>query len=389
MRIAVNTLAVMPGITVSAEIYTSFLVRALLNADTQNEYVLILRKDNRHIFPEEGERVTHFLSPVGVRSRFGRVLWEQTVLPWVCKSQRFDILLIPTGVGPLWVPCRSIVVVTVMQSFQFPNSLPLVRRCYYRWFHWFSIRQASRVVAISQQGRRDIIRYVDVDPAKVEVVYPGVPEEFRAKAKATNLDPIAKIVDGQDYILAVGPVQPYKNLDLLIRAFGIISAQGFPHHLVITSSGRPVPCILKRLVDEIGVTGRVQFIERFLSREELASLYSGAAVFVHPSSGEQFGLTVAEAMACGAPVVTSDLPSFREQVGDAGIIVEVGNLKALCDGIFAVLSDPGLQKEMAYRSLERSRQFSWNLSAQRMVTILKEVVGECGGLRVYNPRVRL
>ncbi len=74
MRIAVNTLAVMPGITVSAEIYTSFLVRALLDADTQNEYVLILRKDNRHVFPEEGERVAHFLSPVGVRSRFGRVL---------------------------------------------------------------------------------------------------------------------------------------------------------------------------------------------------------------------------------------------------------------------------------------------------------------------------
>jgi len=114
----------------------------------------------------------------------------------------------------------------------------------------------------------------------------------------------------------------------------------------------------------------------------MASLYSGAAVFVHPSSGEQFGLTVAEAMACGAPVVASDLGPFREQVGDAGIIVEVGNLKALCDGIFAVLSDPALQKEMAHRSLERSREFSWNLSAQRMIAIFKEVVGDCGGMQV-------
>jgi glycosyltransferase involved in cell wall biosynthesis len=219
-----------------------------------------------------------------------------------------------------------------------------------------------------------------VDPTKVEVVYPGVQEEFRATAIATNCNPTREIVDGQEYILAVGPVQPYKNLDLLIRAFGSIKTRGFPHSLVIASSGQPVPSNLKRLVDEIGVAGEVRFIERFLSREELASLYSGATVFVHPSSGEQFGLTVAEAMACGAPVIVSDLGPFREQVGDAGIIVEVGNLEALCDGIFAVLSKPSLQKEMAHRSLERSRQFSWNLSAHRMIAIFKEAVGDCGGL---------
>jgi glycosyltransferase involved in cell wall biosynthesis len=130
------------------------------------------------------------------------------------------------------------------------------------------------------------------------------------------------------------------------------------------------------LADEIGVASEVCFIERLLSREELVALYSGASLFVHPSSTEQFSLTVVEAMACGAPVVTSDLPSFREQVGDAGVLVGVGNLEALCDGIFKVLSEPARQKEMAQRSVERSRQFSWIVSARKMVAILGGVLGE-------------
>lgn len=376
MRVAVNTLAVMPGITVSAVTYTSCLVRSLLDVDTKNEYLLILRRDNRHIFPQKGKKVSHYVSPVGDGSRVGRVVWEQLFLPWVCRSRQIDLLLIPTGVGPIWLPCRSIVVVTLMQAFHMPDSLPWLQRMYYRCFQPISLRHASRVVALSEQGRQDIQRYIGLDPTKTEVVYPGVPEEFRPISKDPSFTPIAEISESQDYILAVGPVQPYKNLDLLIRAFRTVRELGLPHHLVIASGGQVVPSGLKCLVDEIGVASEVCFIERLLTREELVTLYSKASVFVHPSSTEQFNLTVLEAMACGAPVVTSDLPSFREQVGDAGIVVEVGNVKALCDGILMILSDPARRKEMAQRSLERSQNFSWVVSARKMVAIFGGVLGE-------------
>ncbi|KRT68792.1 MAG: group 1 glycosyl transferase [candidate division NC10 bacterium CSP1-5] len=373
MRVAINTLAVIPGVTVSAETYTSSLVHSLLHEDKQNEYILILRKDNKHIFPDEGKRVSHFVAPVGVGSRVGRVLWEQLVLPWVCRSQRIDLLMIPTGVGPIWVPCRTIVVVTLMQAFQMPDSLPCLRRVYYRWFHSISLRHASRVVALSEQGRQDIQHYIGLDPAKIEVVHPGVPGEFRQMSGDARFNSIAEIGDGRDYILAVGPVQPYKNLDLLIRAFGIVRTRGIPHRLVIASGGQPVPFSLKHLADKIGTDGEVCFIERFLSREELITLYSGAAVFVHPSSVEQFNLTVLEAMACGVPVITSDLPSFREQVGDAGITVQTQNKEALQEAIIRVLSHQDLRKDMASRSLERSRMFSWIVAAQKMADIFETI----------------
>ena len=373
MRIAVNTLAVIPGITVSAETYTGCLVRSLLQVDTQNQYLLILRRDNRHIFPEEDGKVSHFVSPVGTGSRVRRVLWEQLILPWVCRSHRVDLLVIPTGVGPIWLPCRSVVVVTLMLAFQFPHSLPWLRRHYYRCFHSLSLRHASQVVALSEQGRQDIQCYVGLDSARIEVVYPGVPEEFRPISRNPHFSPIAEIGQGQDYILAVGPVYPYKNMDLLVRAFATIQARGFPHRLVIASGGQAVPFDLKRLADQIGVGREVCFIERFLSRHELASLYSGAAVFVHPSSGEQFNLTVLEAMSCGAPVITSDLPSFREQLGDTGIIVEVENEEALRDAILRVLTDSELRKNLARRSLERSQLFSWIVAARKMVAILEKV----------------
>jgi len=128
MRIAVNTLAAIPGVAVSAEVYTRSLVRSLLLADNRNEYLLILRKDNTHLFPEEGVRVRHFVSPVGDGSRISRVLWEQVYLPWICRSFRVDLLVVPTGVGPVWVPCRSVVVVTLMLAFRMPEMLPWRKR---------------------------------------------------------------------------------------------------------------------------------------------------------------------------------------------------------------------------------------------------------------------
>jgi len=377
MRIAVNTLPVVPGITVSAETYTSCLVRSLLEVDSRNEYLLILRRDNGHLFPKEGKGVSHVVSPVGGRSRVARVLWEQMVLPWVCKSRGVDLLVIPTGVGPMWVPCPSVVIVTLMLAFQMPESLPWLKRVYYRWSHSASIRQAGRVVALSEKGRQDIQRHLGLDASRIEVVYPGVPEEFRSRTGDSS-NSVSEVAEVRDYILAVGPVQPYKNLDLLVRAFSMVRARGFPHRLVIASGGQAVPSSLRRLAEDSGVSGEVYFIERFLTREELVALYSGATVFVHPSSEEQFSLTVVEAMSCGAPVITSDLPSFREQVGDAGIVVEVGNPSHLCESICAVLSDPSQRKEMSLRSLERAHRFSWRDSARKMLAVFEEVVGNEG-----------
>ena len=377
MRIAVNTLAVVPGITASAETYTRSLIRSLLQVDTQNEYLLILRKDNRHIFPEKGERVSHVVSPVGGRSRAARVLWEQMVLPWVCKARGVDLLVIPTGVGPMWVPCPSVVIVTLMLAFRMPKSLPWITRVYYRWSHSASIRQAGRVVALSEKGRQDIQRHLGVDASRIEVVYPGVPEEFRSRTGGSS-NSVSEVTGVRDYILAVGPVQPYKNLDLLVRVFSMVRARGFPHRLVIASGGQAVPSSLRRLAEDNGISGEVCFIERFLTREELVALYSGATVFVHPSSEEQFSLTVVEAMSCGAPVITSDLPSFREQVGDAGIVVEVNNPSHLCESICTVLSDPSRRKEMSRRSLERSHMFSWPDSARKMLAVFEGVVAKEG-----------
>ena len=378
MRIAVNTLPVVPGITVSAETYTSCLVRSLLEVDSRNEYLLILRRDNGHLFPKEGKGVSHVVSPVGGRSRVARVLWEQMVLPWVCKSRGVDLLVIPTGVGPMWVPCPSVVIVTLMLAFRMPESLPWLKRVYYRWSHAASIRQASRVVALSEKGRQDIQRHLGLDASRIEVVYPGVPEEFRPNTPGNSSNSVSEVTGVRDYILAVGPVQPYKNLDLLVHAFSMVRARGFPHRLVIASAGQPVPSSLRRLAEDSGVSGEVYFIERFLTREELAALYSGATVFVHPSSEEQFSLTVVEAMSCGTPVITSDHPSFREQVGDAGIVVEVGNPSHLCESICAVLLDPSRRKEMSRRSLERSHKFSWPDSARKMLAVFEGVVANKG-----------
>lgn len=123
---------------------------------------------------------------------------------------------------------------------------------------------------------------------------------------------------------------------------------------------------------KLNLDSQIKFVERFLSHQELARIYGHADVFVHPSRIEQFNLAVLETMACGAPVITSDIPVLKEELGEAGMTVEVGSVDALTEALGKVVENRALCDELSRRSLERAKTLTWRRYAEQLLALFNE-----------------
>jgi glycosyltransferase involved in cell wall biosynthesis len=174
------------------------------------------------------------------------------------------------------------------------------------------------------------------------------------------------------YLLYVGNLLPHKNIQRLLQAFACIAGQ-LPITFVIagTKDHRYHPA-LEAEVQALGLQNRVLFLDYVLT-EELPCLYAGADVFVFPSLYEGFGLPPLEAMACGTPVIVSNVSSLPEVVGDAALMVDPYDVEGMTKAMHRVLSDEGLSKEMRRKGLERAKLFSWEETARSILKVLDEV----------------
>jgi len=175
------------------------------------------------------------------------------------------------------------------------------------------------------------------------------------------------------FVLYAGGVKPHKNLERLIRAFGIVRSRGLDHlKLVLIGDDISKYAALRRAVHDLQLHQYVRFLGH-LPEETLAVMYRLAAVLVFPSLYEGFGLPPLEAMASGTPVVTSNVSSLPEVAGDAAVLVDPYDPEAIADGIYRVLTDERLRRDMVHKGIARAGQFSWEQSVRRVRAIYGEV----------------
>jgi glycosyltransferase involved in cell wall biosynthesis len=236
-----------------------------------------------------------------------------------------------------------------------------------------SARGSARVLTVSQASKEDILHYLRVPADKVEVIYNAL--DTRLASEPTP-DDIARARDRflltAPYILYTGNIKPHKNVDRLIEAFSILRRQGFEDLklLIIGDEISKYPN-LRRLVHRFQLHQHVRFLG-FVPDATLAALYRLASVFVFPSLYEGFGLPPLEAMAAGAPVVTSNVSSLPEVVGDAALLIDPMDAGAIAAAMARVLSEPQLREDLIRRGHERIKAFSW----ERSVARVRHVYGE-------------
>jgi glycosyltransferase involved in cell wall biosynthesis len=311
-----------------------------------------------------------FAPPAGLmieRSRWDtrrparRILWEQTRL--AALSGGVDLLHGLAFVAPLLARCPTMITVHDLSFLRFPNAFRPFNRTYLALATRASVRRARCVIAVSESTRQDVIALLGAPPDKVVVVYNGVTEAFSPAPAPQAVEQARQLGLPERYILYVGTLEPRKNLVRLLDAYAALrrrSADAPP--LVIAGGKGWYYEEIERRVDELDLGQQVIF-PGFVPAEDLPWLYRGAALFVYPSIFEGFGLPVLEAMACGAPVITSTVSSLPEVAGDAALLVDPEDTEGLADAMHRALCEPGLAEALRAAGIERARRFSWDHTA--------------------------
>jgi glycosyltransferase involved in cell wall biosynthesis len=375
VRVGIDATALPPQ-PVGAGNYIIQLIRALVTADFDHQFVIYTQKHGPDLInlPRDGEvewQVVDDMSP-GVR-----LIWEQTRFPGLIGRTRIDLLHSLHYTKPLRLPCASVVTFHDMTFFLYPHLHTRARRWFFPQMMRLSAKQADAIISVSESTRRDAIRLLGIDPEKVSTTQLGVDAVFRV---INDLQAKEEIVSKYDlpekFILYLGTIEPRKNLSLLIRAYRLLVDSGTRLKLILVGKYGWMYEEVCKLVSELNLEEMVRFTG-YIPQEQLPLVYNLASLFVYPTIYEGFGLPVLEAMACGVPVITSDIASLPEIVGEAGILVPTGDLDALFDAMKLVTHDKELREKLTNQGLLRARDFSWERTAQLTQQVYQKVLQNC------------
>jgi glycosyltransferase involved in cell wall biosynthesis len=288
---------------------------------------------------------------------------------------RAGLLHEPHYVLPPLTHCRSVVTIHDCIHLRFPQYLPKRGALAYARAQMGSAAgRSNRILTVSEASKRDILEFFKVAPEKVTVIYNGIDERFATPPPEDKMRAIEERYQLQgEFALYVGNVKPHKNVERLLDAFHLVRQSGLEDlKLVVIGDDISKYAALRRAVHRYNLHKYVRFLG-FLPDETLAVVYRLAAVFVFPSLYEGFGLPPLEAMACGTPVVTSNVSSLPEVMGDAALLVDPYSAEAIADAMRRVLTDTALRSDLSARGLARAGEFSWERSARRVREIYDEV----------------
>lgn len=310
---------------------------------------------------------------------YARLLWENAVLPRLLRRLRPDVFhgtafslpLLPVG-----APC----VVTVYDLVHrvLPGQQPWAFRTYLDRIVPFSCLRAARVIAISETTKRDLVQHYGVPAEKITVTYGGVDAAFSPRQDEAAWQRLRERRGLPDaFALAVGDLEPRKNLRVAIRACAVLRRRSAPLPLVLAgkTTSPEHTALLQHEVESLGLSGQVVFTGR-LEAAELPVLYRAATVYLFPSLYEGFGLPAVEAMASATPVVASDRGSLPEVVGDAGLVVPADDAEQMADAVQRLATDADLRAEMVARGLERARLFTWENAARQTRAAYEQAIRE-------------
>ena len=303
----------------------------------------------------------------------GRDLWwHQAGVTIAARHRGCGLLHLPAGLGPITGSFPAVVTVHDVMPIRFPE---MFRPWYRRYAGVVTPRLARRaraVITVSHAAKAEIVELFQIPPDVVTVVPHGVDPVFRPLVPD---DPLAVDVRGRydlprDFVLAVGEIGPRKNLPRLVEALRALRSRPRLGEIALVHTGpdgwRPEE--VTRAVRDLDLGDVVRFLG-YVPLEELRVLYGLARVFVYPSLWEGFGIPVLEAMACGCPVVTSEVSSLPEVAGDAAVLVDPTSVEDIARGIAAVWDDDGLRACLVERGRARAGQFSWARSARETVAV--------------------
>jgi glycosyltransferase involved in cell wall biosynthesis len=290
-------------------------------------------------------------------SRVMRMLWEQRTLPRILKSGEFDLIHAPAYLAPLASPIPVVLTVYDLQTLLFPEYCMPLNRINYRIMLPRSIRKASGIIVPSESVARDVAKLVPDATAKLKVIPLGLNPVFRVIDRAECSSTLQRLGIDEPFILFAGNMARNKNLPMLIRSFAILKREhSISHKLVLAGRNGSEDQKIRDEINKQGLSDEV-ICTGYVPEVDLVALYNAADLFLFPSLYEGFGLTPLEAMACGTPVVCSQIDALKETTGSAARLVDPHDPTAIASGMLALIRDRTAYEQLKGKGLDRVKAF--------------------------------
>jgi len=352
--------------------YVRNLLRQLARQDHATEYLVLCQEPDCATVPKLGENFRAIPERAGAYS-----MREQVTVPLDLRREGANLFHAPHYVLPPLTPCRSVVTIHDCIHLRFPQYLPSrIGYAYARASLWTATHRAAKVMTVSEASKRDILRYFHVPESRIDVIYNAIDDRFWEEPSADDIGRVRERYQlNAPFVLYAGNIKPHKNLERLIEAFHLLRQDPSLKDVQLLIIGDEISkyASLRRAVHRHKLHKYVRFFG-FVPDQTLAALYRLAAVFVFPSLYEGFGLPPLEAMASGTPVITSNVSSLPEVVGDAALMIDPYDPGAIAAAMRRVLEDSSLRADLRMRGLARAREFSWERSIRRVREIYAEVM---------------
>ncbi|MBI1797986.1 MAG: glycosyltransferase family 4 protein [Candidatus Eisenbacteria bacterium] len=366
MRIGIclRTLSERGGIAV----YSRNVVRAMLPMAPQHHFVLYYR-DPAH--------VGGFGAAANITERVLRApekwTWDQVVVPWQARRDRLDVIFHTKFTIPLASPCATAMVLHGSERFVFPQFSTRGDMLYFHTIYPMFLRRASAILSVSENARKDIIRFLHIDPTKVHTVHLAASGTFRPVDDPAALAAVrAKYALPERFILNVGLIYPGKNIPNLLEALKRVRAEAGDVKLVIAGTGKRMYARDLEMIRGAGLADAV-LMPGYITHDDLSAVYSLARAVVFPSYYESFPAIPLEANACGCPVVTSRTGGTPEAAGDAALYVDPTDVPGIAAATLRAIGDEPLRADLIRRGFENARRFSWDQTARATLAVLESL----------------
>jgi glycosyltransferase involved in cell wall biosynthesis len=347
--------------------YTLRLIQGLAEIDRENEFIILQSRKDKHIIVD--------------KPNFKRVsLWtpshhrlEQCALRVEIAGLGLDVLHSPDFIPPFRRNCKSIITIHDLAFLVYPHFLTKESARYYSQIDE-AVKRTDHIIAVSESTKQDTIRLLGVPENKITVIYESANPIYQPINNHEILNRTkSKYHIMGDFILFVSTIEPRKNLPTLLKAYRQL-LDNYKASVKLAVVGRRgwLSEEVSTLVEELKLTNDILFLGR-VPVEDLLHLYNAAQLLAQPSFYEGFGLPPLEAMACGTPVVVSNVSSLPEVVGDAGLLVDPEDASELTVAIWRVLTDEALREDLIAKGFKRAQCFSWEKTALQTLELYRRV----------------
>ncbi len=374
MTIGINASSALKEKPTGVEEYTFQLIKHLtmIPESAEHRFVLYL---NSKLKSERLSEIGDLPENFQLKYLSFPLFWTQLRLAAEMLESKIDVLFIPVHILPLIHPAKSVVVIHGMEYEFYPKMYPFLHRQYLRSSTRYALKNAAKIIAVSENTKNDLVNLYGGNPDKISVVHHGVNKVSNitypsfAKAAAGK-----QVSDTVNYVLYIGRLELKKNILGIIEAYNKFRTQNAQSRVRLILAGNAgfgfskIEGAIKQSLFEKDIV-----LKDYVSEKEKYDLLQNAAVFLYPSFYEGFGMPVLEAQNSGLPVITSNVSSMPEIAGKGAILVDPSNPEQIAAAISKILNNESAKIGLIARGFENIKRFSWEKCAKETLRALTEI----------------